>query len=86
MKFSVKDLIWLITVVAIACVLWVHGKQKERLAIEREEAVRNRLATMDLLVQQLEYQKDQQAIYAEKEIARIKQELAKSLEDANQNE
>ena len=79
LNFSIRDLIWLITIVAIVCGVWMHGKHKERVALERERAAREELATTQLLVQQLEADSAQQAAYAKRDLARAKQELESAL-------
>ena len=63
LNFSVRDLIWLITLVAV-CTMWLHGLQKERAAREREQDARQQLATSQLLVQQLEAEMAQRAAYS----------------------
>ena len=57
----------------------MHGNQKERTALERERASREQLATTQLRVQQLEAEKAQQAAYAKRDLALIRQELVSAL-------
>lgn len=86
LKFNVRDLIWLITIVAVVCGVWMHGKRRERAAIELEQAARQRLATTELRVQQLEAGKAQQAAHAKRSLAKVKQDLASALDKLNRQE
>ena len=85
LNFSIRDLIWLITIVAI-CIMWLHGLQKERAALEREQEARQQLATTQLRVQQLEAEKAQQAAYAKLNLVKIKNELATALDKLKRQE
>ena len=85
-NFNIRDLIWLITIVAVACGVWMHGQQKERAALDRVRAAREELATTQLLVQQVEAESAQRAAHAKLQLAEIKHELVSAQDKLKRQE
>ena len=86
LNFNIRDLIWLITIVAVACGVWMHGQQKEKAAMDRERAAREQLATTQLRVQQVEEESAQQAAHAKLELAEIKHQLLSARDELKRQE